>query len=113
MSEAKQNKLSAFDWGTLKRIFAFSKPYSKIFYLAIGVTIILSALAIGRPLLIKKILDDYIAQKNIDMLTLFSGILLSMLNSKTATIFYRKISRKIIAETHWEIKLKQIIIRLN
>ncbi len=79
MSETKKNKSSAFDWGTLKRIFAFSKPYSKFFYLAIGVTIILSALSIGRPLLIKKVLDDYIAQKNIDMLTLFSGILLSML----------------------------------
>jgi ATP-binding cassette subfamily B multidrug efflux pump len=78
VSEVKKDK-AGFDWGTLKRIFAFSKPYKKLFYSAIGITILLSALAIGRPLLIKKILDDYIANKNVEMLTLFSGILLSML----------------------------------
>jgi ATP-binding cassette, subfamily B, multidrug efflux pump len=79
VSETKKNKSTGFDWATLKRIFAFSLPYKKLFYSAIFITILLSALAIGRPLLIKKILDDYIAQKNVEMLTVFSVILLSML----------------------------------
>src|SRR4051812_594365 len=78
MSEASTSKKN-FDWVTLKRIFAFSKPYKRLFYPAIFVTILLSGLAIGRPLLIKKILDDYIAQKNVDMITLFSGISLVLL----------------------------------
>ncbi len=87
MSKIKQHTSAGFDWATLKRIFAFSKPYSKLFYTAILITILLSGLAIGRPLLIKKILDDYIAQKNIDMLTLFSGILLCMLTMEAFSQF--------------------------
>lgn len=79
MSETKKHTSSGFDWATLKRIFAFSLPYKRLFYSAVFITLLLSALAIGRPLLIKKILDDYIANKNVDMLTLFSGILLCLL----------------------------------
>jgi len=79
MSEEKKDKARTFDWEILKRIFAFSKPYRKLFYAALFITVLLSGLAIARPLLIKKILDEYIAQKNVDMLTLFSGILLAAL----------------------------------
>lgn len=79
MSQEKQNKAKTFDWEILKRIFAFSKPYRKLFYAALFITVLLSGLAIARPLLIKKILDEYIAQKNVNMLTLFSGILLAAL----------------------------------
>lgn len=86
MSEVKKDK-GGFDWATLKRIFAYSKPYKRYFYPAIGVTILLSALAIGRPLLIKTILDDYVAQKNVEMLTLFSGILLAMLIMEAVSQF--------------------------
>lgn len=78
MSEEKKNK-HGFDWAIMKRIFTYSKPYRTLFYAALALTVLLSGLAITRPLLIKKILDDYIAQKNVDMLTLFSGILLAAL----------------------------------
>ena len=43
--------------GLLKRIFSYSKPYNKIFYSAILITITLSSLAIVRPLLINKMLN--------------------------------------------------------
>ncbi len=79
MSEKKIDKKQTFDWDILKRIFSFSKPYRKLFYTALGITILLAALSITRPLLIKKILDEYIAQKNVEMLTLFSGFLLAAL----------------------------------
>ena len=46
------------------------------FYIAVSITIVLAGLTISRPLLIKKILDDYVSTKNVDMITLFSGILL-------------------------------------
>lgn len=76
--EVKKEKVT-FDWGILKRIFGYSKPYRKLFYTALGVTVVLAALSITRPLLIKKILDEYVATKNVEMITLFSGILLSAL----------------------------------
>ena len=78
MSAGKKDKVS-FDWHIMRRIFAYSKPYRALFYTALVITVLLSALAVTRPLLIKKILDDYIAQKNVEMLSIFSAILLSAL----------------------------------
>ncbi len=49
------------------------------FYIAVSITIVLAGLTIARPLLVKKILDDYVSTKNVDMITLFSGILLASL----------------------------------
>ena len=60
----------------LNRIFSFTKPYKGRFYAAVAITIVLAGLTIARPLLVKKILDDYVATKNVDMITLFSSILL-------------------------------------
>lgn len=78
MSEEKKNK-QAFDWKLLSRIFSFIKPYISRFYIAVAITIVLAALTIARPLLIKKILDDYVSTKNVEMIALFSAILLSTL----------------------------------
>ncbi|HEX7413291.1 MAG TPA: ABC transporter ATP-binding protein, partial [Bacteroidia bacterium] len=54
----------------------FIKPYISRFYLAVFITIVLAGLTIARPLLVKKILDDYVSTKNVEMITVFSGILL-------------------------------------
>ena len=78
MSEEKKNKQS-FDWKLLTRIFSYIKPYMGRFYVAVSITIVLAGLTIARPLLVKKILDDYVSTKNVDMITLFSGILLASL----------------------------------
>ena len=78
MSKEKTNKQS-FDWKLLTRIFSYIKPYIGRFYIALFITIVLAGLTIARPLLVKKILDDYVSTKNVDMITLFSGILLASL----------------------------------
>lgn len=79
MTNKKENKQSTFSWHILRRIFSYSKPYRKLFYAALFITVLLSALSIARPLLIKKILDDYVASKNVEMITAFSAILLGAL----------------------------------
>lgn len=78
MSTEKTNKQN-FDWKLLTRIFSYIKPYIGRFYIALFITIVLAGLTIARPLLVKKILDDYVSTKNVDMITLFSGILLASL----------------------------------
>lgn len=55
MSEQKQK--SKFSLGLLKRILSYSKPYRKLFGLAVVLTLTLSSLAIVRPLLINKTLN--------------------------------------------------------
>jgi ATP-binding cassette subfamily B protein len=78
MSAEKKDKVS-FDWAILKRIFGYSKPYRPLFYTALVITVILAALSITRPLLVKQTLDEYVAKKDVHMITLFSGFLLAAL----------------------------------
>lgn len=53
--ETKQK--TKFSFALLKRILSYSNPYKKLFYLAILLTLVLSSLAIVRPLLINKTLN--------------------------------------------------------
>ncbi|MES2566488.1 MAG: ABC transporter ATP-binding protein [Bacteroidota bacterium] len=53
--EAK--KRNQFNFKLIKRILSYSKPYKKLFYLALTLTLVLSSLAIVRPLLINQILN--------------------------------------------------------
>ncbi len=55
MSKTEQH--NKFSFKLLKRILSYSKPYKKLFFLAITFTILLSSLAIVRPLLINKMLN--------------------------------------------------------
>ena len=55
MSEQKKKK--QLNINLLKRILSYSKPYKTLFYLAIALTLVLSALAIVRPLLINQTLN--------------------------------------------------------
>lgn len=50
-------KKNQFDFKLIKRILSYSKPYKKLFYLAITLTLVLSSLAIVRPLLINQMLN--------------------------------------------------------
>ena len=102
MDNEKKNK-QTFDWKLLTRIFSFIKPYIGKFYIAVCITIVLAALTIARPLLVKKILDDYVSAKNVEMITLFSGIILAALLLEatlqlTNTILTATIGQQIIKD---------------
>ncbi len=56
MSDSTKNN-SKFSLGLIKRILSYSKPYKKLFALALVLTLTLSSLAIVRPLLINKTLN--------------------------------------------------------
>lgn len=56
----KETKNSTFNLRLLKRILAYTKPYKTLFYSAVFITLLLSALAIVRPLLISKTLNDFV-----------------------------------------------------
>lgn len=49
-----------FDFGLLKRVLAYVRPYRWIFFGAIFLTIVLSALSTARPILIQFIIDNFI-----------------------------------------------------
>lgn len=54
---SEQKKKQQLNINLLKRILSYSKPYKSLFYLAITLTLTLSALAIVRPLLINQTLN--------------------------------------------------------
>ncbi|PWJ54552.1 ATP-binding cassette subfamily B protein [Dyadobacter jejuensis] len=58
-----------FDVLTLKRLYAFVRPYQKQFYLLIGIILLNALLAPLMPLLIKYTIDTPIAQGNYQQLT--------------------------------------------
>jgi len=60
---AKKKSISgkAFDWDILKRIYSFTAPYKKAFYISIALTLIVAALSFLRPLLTQFTIDRYIA----------------------------------------------------
>lgn len=64
-----------------------------------GITIVMAALTIARPLLIKKILDDYIASKNVEMISLFSGIILLILATEALLQWSNTIITATIGQT--------------
>lgn len=50
----------AFDMKILRRIYAFTKPYKKKFYLSVCLTLLLAFLSPLRPILIQYTVDEYI-----------------------------------------------------
>jgi len=75
--EAPKNKLNP---RLLKRIFSYSKPYKWLFGLSVLFTIALSALAITRPLLISKTLNEaVIEKKSTDLLNYYCLLILGLM----------------------------------
>ena len=63
---AKTDPKTKFSFSLLKRILSYSKPYKKLFFLAITLTLTLASLAIVRPLLINQMLNCIGAVKPTD-----------------------------------------------
>mgnify|MGYP000066510742 CR=1 FL=1 len=70
----------AVDIGLLKRVLKYTKPYGKILFYSVTLTIALAALAPLRPLLIQHTLDTYIVENDstglLNMVILMVGLLL-------------------------------------
>jgi ATP-binding cassette subfamily B multidrug efflux pump len=54
---------NGFNFDLVKRILAYTKPYKRLFYGSIGMTLALSGLAIIRPLLISTALNDFVVSE--------------------------------------------------
>jgi ATP-binding cassette subfamily B multidrug efflux pump len=68
-----------FDAGQLKKVFRFVRPYRGVFYLAIFSTISLSLISVIRPLLVMRIVNQFILPKDAPGLLRMAVLLISML----------------------------------
>ena len=69
----------AFDLKQLRKILGYVKPYRLVFYSAIFLTILLSALGAVRPLLIKYVIDNFVLKPDAQQLLNFTVILCVLL----------------------------------
>ena len=76
----EQQKNTGLNLGLIKRILSYAKPYNKLFYGSILITLLLSMLAIVRPLLISKALNDFVVnQKDLPALNTICFVILLFL----------------------------------
>jgi ATP-binding cassette subfamily B multidrug efflux pump len=75
VSNPPKNK--AINFNLIKRILSYTKPYKKLFFVAIAITLTLSTVAIVRPLLISYTLNEFVTkQKNLTGLNLMCLLIL-------------------------------------
>ncbi|WP_304068216.1 ABC transporter ATP-binding protein [Pedobacter glucosidilyticus] len=77
-----------YDWSLLKRLFKYTNPYKRLFYLAIFLTLSLAIVAPLRPLLIQKTVDDFILFDNKSGLINMTIILIILLILQTVIQYY-------------------------
>ncbi len=73
MKDETKNK---FNVALLKRILSYTRPYKKYFYTAIALTVVLSGVAILRPLLIRTALNNFIGSPEQIKQLNFIGVLI-------------------------------------
>ena len=79
MSNDKSVSGRAFDVGLLRKILRYTRPYAWIFWGAVFLTVILSALSTARPMLIQYTIDNFIITPDEAGLLRFTLILIVLL----------------------------------
>jgi ATP-binding cassette subfamily B protein len=87
MKSSKVGK--AFDMGLMARVFEYTKPYKKSFYLTAFLTISLAFLSPLRPWLIQYTVDHYVLMPDLNMLAVMSLIMLVILIFETILQYYQ------------------------
>lgn len=88
MAKDKEKRKKLIDLHLLRRIFSFTRPYSKTLYLSMTLSIVLALLTPLRPKLIELSVDKYINNKLLEGLIWISIIQLGMLIVESALRFW-------------------------
>ena len=70
---------TAFDFGLFKRVFSFTRPYRKVFWLVAFVAIFLAAFAVFTPFLVKAVINDALPGKDMGLLVILVWAMLGAL----------------------------------
>jgi ATP-binding cassette subfamily B protein len=106
----KQQKNRAINFNLIQRILSYTKPYKNLFFIAIAITLVLSAVAIVRPLLISYTLNAYVAkQKSVQGLnvmcliiftTLITEALLQIINLRVTNLLGQNIVKDLRSQVY-------------
>src|SRR4051812_23946091 len=102
MAKKKSISGKAFDWDILKRIYSFTKPYKKTFYISIVLTLFVAALSFLRPFLTQFTIDRYITFADANGLIRMCVLMIGLLIVQSILQYYHTYL------TNW---LGQVVIR--
>ncbi len=85
---AKSSVGAALDTGLLTRVMGFAKPYMKVFYFTLFLTIALAALGVARPILIGQAVDVYVINSDSQGLLRLMLIVAGLLFLEAVAEFY-------------------------
>lgn len=85
---AKSSVGAALDTGLLTRVMGFAKPYMKVFYFTLFLTIALAALGVARPILIGQAVDVYVINSDPQGLLRLMLIVAGLLFLEAVAEFY-------------------------
>jgi ATP-binding cassette, subfamily B, multidrug efflux pump len=88
----------AFDSNLLRRIFIFSKPYRRVFYASIGLTITLALLGPLRPLMTQYILDHYLSPGDVRGLLVMSSAMLFVLVTQSILQYFHSWNTNLLGQ---------------
>ncbi|MCA1752313.1 MAG: ABC transporter ATP-binding protein/permease [Flavobacteriales bacterium] len=80
---------NAFDMGLFGRVMEYAKPYMRVFYLALFLTIVLAALGVARPWLIGKAIDIYVINDDPKGLLYLTLLVVGILMLEAVAQFYQ------------------------
>jgi ATP-binding cassette subfamily B protein len=105
-----------FDFSQLRRVFAFSAPYKRRFYISVVLAVVLAALAPVRPLLIQYTINQVIKQGMLNTLIWITVMQIGILIIETALRFYFSFATAWLGQTvvkDLRIKVYRKVLNLN
>ncbi|MFC5283895.1 ABC transporter ATP-binding protein [Pedobacter alpinus] len=78
-----------YDWGLLKRVFVYAKPYKSVFFWSVFLTLSLAALAPARPYLVQLTLDKYVFFSDSSGLLNMTLLMIAILLLQTLVQYYQ------------------------
>lgn len=76
---AQKDDSKKFDLNTLRRVLALALPYKRVTAIAVLLAVLLAPLAIARPRLIQKMIDDYVFVGDTEGLTFWALVIAGLL----------------------------------
>ena len=81
-------KGKAFDVGLFRRVMQFVRPYRRLFWITFALTIFLSLVAVVRPVLMAKMVDNYAVKGDLNGLYMMMAIVVGLLVVEGIVQFY-------------------------
>jgi ATP-binding cassette, subfamily B, multidrug efflux pump len=116
VADLSNGKKKSFDFGLLKRVLQFTKPYKKTLYWSIALAILLAAFTPVRPFLIQHTVDKFIRGKVYDWVIYITIIQVAFLLVETAIRFYFSYITSLLGQSvvkDMRIKVYRKVINLN